>query len=66
MNIRMQRKFYASVTVLPAPVWVPYQWPLSPSVTSVTLSANDKGDNEMKPGAVHRYPGIYLMAEETV
>ena len=28
------------------------------------LSANDKGDNEIIPGAVHRYPGIYLTAEE--
>ena len=27
------------------------------------LSANDKGDNEMKLGAVHR-SGIYLTAEE--
>ena len=29
------------------------------------LSANDKGDNEVKPGAVHRSPGIYLTAEES-
>ena len=28
------------------------------------LLANDKGDNEVKPGAMHRFPGIYLMAEE--
>ena len=28
------------------------------------LPANDKGDNEMIPGAVHRTPGIYLIAEE--
>ena len=28
------------------------------------MSANDKGDNEMISGAVHRYPGIYLIAEE--
>ena len=27
-------------------------------------SANDKGDNEMILGAVHRSPGIYLTAEE--
>jgi hypothetical protein len=25
---------------------------------------NDKVDNAMKPGAVHRSPGIYLIAEE--
>ena len=35
--------------------------PLAPSVMSVT---NDKGDNEMIPGAVHRSPAIYLRAEE--
>ena len=34
------------------------------SVTQSRLSANDKGDNEAKPGAVHRSPGIYLIAEE--
>ena len=34
---------------------------LAPSVTSV---ANDKGDNEMIPGAVHRSPDICLTAEE--
>jgi hypothetical protein len=28
------------------------------------LSANEKGDNEMILGAVHKYPGIYLTAEE--
>jgi hypothetical protein len=48
----------------PAPVRVPAQSPLAPSVTSVTSVANDKGDNEMIPGAVHRSPGIYLTAEE--
>ena len=49
------------MVVPPAPVGVPSQRPLAPSVTSVT---NDKGDNEMMPGAVHRSPGIYLKAEE--
>ena len=30
------------------------------------LSANDKGDNEVKIGIVHRFPGIYyLTAEES-
>jgi hypothetical protein len=28
------------------------------------LSANDKGDNEMIPGAVHRTPCIYLTVKE--
>ena len=29
------------------------------------LSVNYKGDNDMLPEAVHRYPGIYLTAEES-
>ena len=29
------------------------------------MSTNDKGDNEMFLGAVHRSPGICLTAEET-
>ena len=49
------------MTVPPARVRVPSQRPLAPSVTFV---ANDKGDNEMIPGAVHRSPGIYVTAEE--
>ena len=28
------------------------------------ILGNDKGDNEMIQGTVHRYPGIYLTAEE--
>ena len=27
-------------------------------------SSNDKGDNEMIPGALHKPPGIYLTVEE--
>jgi hypothetical protein len=30
------------------------------------LSANDKGDNEMIPGAVNRSPGIYFTVEENL
>ena len=30
------------------------------------LSSNNKGDNVMKPGVVHRSPGIYLTAEENL
>ena len=52
------------MAVPPAPVRVPSQRPLGPSVTSVRLSADDKCDNEMKPGAVHISPGIYLTGEE--
>ena len=48
----------------PAPVRVPSQMPLVPSVASATSVANDKGDNEMILGAVHRSPGICLIAEE--
>ena len=61
----MARKSYkASVAVPPAPVRVPSQRPLAPSVKSVTSVATDKGDNEMIPGAVHRSPGICLTAQE--
>ena len=49
------------MAVPPAPVRVPSQRPLATSVTSV---ANDKGDNEMILGTVHRSPGICLTAEE--
>ena len=49
----------------PAPVRVPSQRPLAPSVASVTSVANiDKGDNEMILGTVYRSPGICLTAEE--
>ena len=47
----------------PTPVPVPRQRPLAPSVASVMSVANDNGDNEMIPGAVHRSPGIFLTAE---
>ena len=53
------------MAVPPAPVRVSSQRPLAPSVASVTSVANDKGDNEMILGAVHRSPGICLIAEET-
>ena len=52
------------MTVPSAPVRVPGQRPLAPSVTSVTSVANDKGDNEMIPGTVHGSRGICLRAEE--
>ena len=48
----------------PAPVRVPSQRPLAPSVASVTSVANDKDDNEMILGTVHRSPGICLTAEK--
>jgi hypothetical protein len=52
------RKLLVSLAVPPAPVRVPSQNPLAPSVMSVTSVANDKGDNEMILGA----PSICLTA----
>ena len=52
------------MAVAPAPVRVPSQRPLDPSVALVTSVANDKGDNEMILGAVHRSSGIFLTAKE--
>ena len=37
---------------------------LTPNAMSVTLLANDMGDKETISGAVHRYPTIFLEAEE--
>ena len=51
-------ELHASVAVSAAPVQVPSQRPLAPSVASVTSVANGKGDNEMFSEAVHRSPGI--------
>ena len=59
-----KKKLCVSVAVPSAPVRVPSQRPLVPSVASVTSVANDKGDNEMILGAVHRSPGFCLTAEE--
>ena len=61
---KKKKQLLVSVAVPPAPVWVPSQRPLAPSVASVTSVANDKGDNEMILGAVHRSPGNCLTAEE--
>ena len=55
-----------SVAVTPAPVRVPNQRLLSPSAASDTSVANDKSDNEMILGAVHRSPAIFLTAEENL
>ena len=49
------------MAVPPAPVRVPNQRPLAPSVTSV---ANYKSDIEIILGAVRRSPDICLTAEE--
>ena len=50
--------------VPPAPARVPEQLTMSQMSSQSRLSANDKGDNEVKPGAVHRSPDIYFAAEE--
>ena len=54
-----QKSYKASLTVPPAPVRVPGQRPLAPSIMSVMSVANDKGDNE-----INRSPGNYLTADE--
>ena len=53
-----------SVAVPPAPVRVTNPRPFAPGVALITSVDNDKGDNEMILGAVHRSPGICLTAEE--
>ena len=59
-----KKRFSVGVAVPSAPVRVPSQRPLAPSVASVTSVANDKGDNEMILGAVHRSLGICLTPEQ--
>ena len=57
------KKLLVIVAVQPAPIQVPSQRPVVPSVASVTSVANDKDDDEMILGAVQRSPGICLRAE---
>ena len=52
--------FWRRVSVPAAPVRIPSQRPLPPRVASVTSVANDKGDNEMILGAVHRSSVLQL------
>ena len=65
-GLRPKKKLSVSVAVPPAPVRVPSQRPLAPSVASVTSVANNKGDNEMMLGTVHRSPGLCLSIEENL
>ena len=58
------KKLHANVAVPAAPVRVLSPRLLAPSVASVTSVANEKGDNEMILGVMHRYPGICLTAQE--
>ena len=53
------------MAVPPVPLRVPSQRPLAQSVASVMSVANDKGDNEMILGTVHKSPGISVTADET-
>ena len=50
---------------LPAPVRVPSQKPLAPSVASVTSVANDKGDNEMILGLCTDLPAFALQLRKS-
>ena len=52
------------MTIPPVNVRIPSQRPLAPRVASVTSVTNDKGENEMNPGAVQSSPGIFLTAVE--
>ena len=52
------KKLPVSVVVPPAPVRLPSQRLLAPSVASVTSVANDKRDNEMILGVVQRSPAL--------
>ena len=62
---RQRPKMLHAIVAVPAtPVRVPSQRPSAPSVTSVTSVVNDKGDNEMIPGAAHRSLSICLTTEE--
>ena len=54
------KKPYASAVVPPAPLWVPSQKPLAPSI----ISASDKED-EVILEAVHGSPGICLRLRKT-
>ena len=65
MGCGQKKKLSVSVAVSPAPLRVPSQWPLAPSIASVMSVANDKDDNEMILGTVNRSPGICLSAEES-
>ena len=51
------------MAVQPAPVRARSR---ASSVAPFTSVANDKRDNEMILGAVHRSPGIFLTAEENL
>ena len=42
-----QKKLQASMAMPAAPVLVPSQNPVAPSVTTVTSAVNGKGDNEI-------------------
>ena len=49
--------------MLPDRIRFPSLKSVAPNATSVTSVANDKGDNERIPGAVHRSPGVWKFPE---
>ena len=59
------KKKIVSVAVPPAPVRVPRQRPLAPSVTSVTSVANDMGDNEIPWGMCRDVLAFTLQLRKT-
>ena len=65
MDVGKKKKAF-SMAVPSAPVLVPSQRPISPSVASGMSVVNDKGGNEMILGVVHRSPDICLTAEENL
>ena len=58
------KNFQTSLVVPPAPLRIHSQRPLAPNVASVTSVPNDKGDNEMILGAVHRKPQLEEPSDE--
>ena len=56
-------KYYANVAMSSTALRVPSQCHFPPVSR---LSVNDKGAKDVKLGVLHRYPGIYLRAEENL
>ena len=60
-----QKKLSVSVAVPPAPVQVPSQRPLAPSVASVTSVANDKRANFFELKKIqHFHTGVQLVFQK--
>ena len=59
-----QNSFFASVALPPALSGFLSNYHFPRVKRQLHQSADEKGDNEMKPEAVHKHPGIYLMVDE--